>query len=688
MGTEASAAAQATPDAEPGSEAPRARIEHRVAGWVLAILPGALVLYFGFNGGGFFPGTVGFACIIVIQLLIGRVLLADEPFEGFTRPFAIVAGLLAAYAGWILLSGLWADARDRTLVEFDRALLYLMLFLLFGFVARTRSRIPWMVRGLTVAIFVVCAVGLFSRLRPDLLKTKADLAVDRLSYPLTYWNALGILAAVGILLALGLAATPRERRPVRALAAGTLPILAMTLYFTFSRGAIVALVLGLIVFLLTARTSALPGALLAGVPLTAVALVSAYNAGELASERLKSAAAISEGKHLVTVVLLCTAGVVLLRAILAVLLDRRLAGIEVTPARRRAGRTGLAAAAALVLAIALALGGPGYVSRQWHAFFHAKPVNSRVDLRNRLTDPSNNGRTEHWSAALDAFDAHPLRGSGAGTYEFTWHRRRHVQVTVQDAHSLYVEVMSELGIVGLLLLVGVVVGIWAALFRRVSSRRNRALYASLLGASVAWAVHAGVDWDWEMPGATAWFFAVGGTALASRPRGDRPRGPAAQRSRVPVAAALAVSAITPVLLLLSQSRLQDAYGAFRRDDCHVASRRAIDSIQVLAVRPQPYRILGFCDITEGRPSEAVAAMRKAVEQEPGNWESRYSLALALAAAGRDPQPELREAARLNPLEGLIKSAARAFRDGSPTDRQRRAAAQVDAALDSGRLTFN
>src|SRR5436309_595543 len=123
-----------------------ARIENRIAALILALVPGGLVVYLGFNGGGFFPGTVGFACVIVIQLLIVRILLADHPFEGVSRGVAFAGVALAGFVAWILLSGLWSHAHDRTLIEFDRGLLYLSVFLLFGFVARSTSRIPWMVR--------------------------------------------------------------------------------------------------------------------------------------------------------------------------------------------------------------------------------------------------------------------------------------------------------------------------------------------------------------------------------------------------------------------------------------------------------------------------------------------------------------------------------------------------------------
>jgi hypothetical protein len=331
MGTETpGAVTPPTADSRPRS----GRIENRVAALVLALVPGALVLYFGFNGGGFFPGTVGLACVIVIQLAIVRVLLADHPFEGFARRAVVVGVPLAAFVAWILLSGLWSDAHDRVLIEFDRGLLYLMLFLLFALVARTAGRIPWIVRGLAFAIVVVGAVGLYSRLRPDVLHTTADLAINRLAYPLTYWNALGILTAVGVLLLLGLSASRTEPRPVRALACAAVPVLAVTAYFTFSRGALLALAIALVVFVVAGRSAGLLGTLLAAAPTTLYAVVEAYGQNALSSDTPKTATAISEGKHLVGVIVVAAVAAFALRLVAALVLDPRLEAIEVTAPRR------------------------------------------------------------------------------------------------------------------------------------------------------------------------------------------------------------------------------------------------------------------------------------------------------------------------------------------------------------------
>jgi O-Antigen ligase len=688
MGTETPAAVTPPPA---GDEAPPPdRIENRVAALILALLPGALVVYFGFNGGGFFPGTVGLACVIVIQLVIVRVLLADHPFEGFRGGVAVVGGPLAGFVVWILLSGLWSDSHDRVLIEFDRALLYLMLLLLFALTVRTTTRIPWIVRGLAVATVVVGAVGLFSRLRPDLLHTTANLAINRLAYPVTYWNALGLLAAIGILLLLGLAASRTEWRVTRALAAAAVPVLALTVYFTFSRGALLGLAAALVVFLIAGRSAGLIGTLLATAPTTLYAVLEAYQQDELSSNTPKTALAVSQGDHLLRVVIACAIAAFAIRLVAALVLDRRVEAIEVTPGRRRQGWIAAGVAAAIAVVIAVAAGLPGWVSDQYDAFVHAAPKSENGDFRVRFTDPSNNGRLEHWRASIDEFKANPLHGGGAGTYEYAWNKHRKQQIRVVDGHGLYTEVLGEYGIVGLVLLVATLVGIVVALASRLSSR-NRTLYAALLAAAVAWAVHAGFDWDWEMPAVTAWLFAAGGAVVAGRSGKAAGRAVTAQRSRVPVAVGLLVSAITPVLLLFSQTDLSGAAATFDngRGNCVKASRRAIDAIDDLSLRPQPYRILGYCDILREHPTEAVDAMRRAVDRGPADWESHYGLALALASDGRSPEPELRRMLALNPQEEVARNAARSLRsvEGRPSALGEAAVAQLRIGLLSGALTF-
>jgi glucose dehydrogenase len=232
---------------------------------------------------------------------------------------------------------------------------------------------------------------------------------------------------------------------------------------------------------------------------------------------------------------------------------------------------------------------------------------------------------------------------------------------------------------------GSIVAILLTLLRRARGP-NRMTYAVLFAATLAWAFHAGIDWDWEMPAVTAWVFAVGGAALAGRI--TKRRGAAmGDRGRVPIAAALLVVAVTPTLLMLSQNKLQASANAFDKGDCKVATREAIASINVLAIRPEPYQILGYCDLDEGRPQDAIAAMKKAVDQQPRSWEFHFGLAIAQAYAGINPGAELANAHMLNPLDQFVTGAQTEFAQVGPNG-WATAARDVDGKLRvSGELTL-
>jgi O-Antigen ligase len=413
-----------------------------------------------------------------------------------------------------LASALWSHAEDRALVEFDRALLYLLLLLLFGLLHRRRWRMPWMMRGLAAGSLVACTVSLVTRVLPRVWPISPGVANNRLSYPITYWNALGILASIGILLMLGIASNPGESRIGRALAAAGIPVAATTLFLTFSRGAIVALLIGLVAFLVISRSSTLVGAALAAVPPTAIALVVTYHANLLATLNPTTPAAVLQGHKVAIVVGLAALAAAIIRLLVGPL-DRWLADsrprLTVRPGVRRGG---IAAILAVLVVAAIAAGGPAWISRQYRTFIKGAPV-STADLRQRLTNPSNDNRTDNWRAALKGFTSAPVGGTGAGTYQFSWYRYRRLQgLNVVDAHNLYLQTLSELGVVGLLLLVGTLAAILVALARRIRGP-NRVVYAALFSAVVAWAVHSGLDWDWQMPVVTAWVFAVGGAALGS-----------------------------------------------------------------------------------------------------------------------------------------------------------------------------
>ncbi|MBA3852449.1 MAG: O-antigen ligase family protein [Chloroflexi bacterium] len=608
----------------------------------------------------------------MIALIVGFVLyltLSDRPVAGLGPLFVVGTAALALLALWSLVSSAWSGSPARALLEYDRALLYLLAFVLLGSAGRTDGRLRLAARGLAIAAFALCACALITRLLPEVWSLPPELAEERLSFPLTYWNALGLLAAIGMVICFSLSADTHESSIGRMLAAAALPVMATTLLLTFARGPLAAGAVGLVVAALAVRSRALLAALLAGVPAVAISVRAAYGADLVAAGALREAAAIAQGREVALVVLACTLGALALRA-LGLMLDRRLTGVVRVPSRRVlvAGST----VAVLALAAgALALGAPQMIERQFERFATQDQVET-TDLRERLTTPANNGRLEHWRTALAGFDRAPVRGTGAGTYALLWDQERQSEFQVEDAHSLYLEMLAELGVIGLMLVVVVVGIVLVGLLLRARGP-SRAVAAGLLGAALTWALHAGIDWDWEMPAVTAWFFGAGGLALAS---GSRPGAPDGRRlpklQRVGLALGCLLLAVVPARIAFSEARLDDGRQAFARGDCAGAVDSALGSIDALAVRADSYVILGYCDVRLGLPDLAVRAMDGAVARDPGNWETHYGRALVLGAAGRDPRPAARRALALNPLAPLAREAVDGFATDDPQTWRRRA----------------
>jgi O-antigen ligase len=165
-----------------------------------------------------------------------------------------------------------------------------------------------------------------------------------------------------------------------------------------------------------------------------------------------------------------------------------------------------------------------------------------------LTPQSRFGdRPDFWRAAINDTRAHPISGSGAGSFDDYWLAHRNTAANVHDAHSLYLESLAELGPVGLLLVLGVLVPPLAA----AAIARTEPAVAVAAGGYTAFLVHTGLDWDWEMPATTLAGLACGAALLAAvRPSSP----PLSRRTRVAgVVAALAFCVLALIIVLLGSS---------------------------------------------------------------------------------------------------------------------------------------
>jgi O-Antigen ligase/Tetratricopeptide repeat len=563
-----------------------------------------LVATLGFDGGGYTATSWGWSAVgllVVLMALISR---------GVGRPGRAALLFVSAFAAlgvWTATSLLWSSHVSATVLEVQRVLVYVGAAVAFTIAGRG----PALLAGVLGAATLLCGYGLGNWLLGDpVAPLSADpQAAERLSEPIGYANGVAILAAMGVLLSIGFASRA-SRAAAAAAAASTGPLFAATLYFTFGRGAWLALAVGLIVaFCVGPRRLQLAAtALVLAVP-AAFAVVSADLLG-------------ATGPLAALVLVLC-----FLAAIMPFALRSGEARYRPSPRARTAFAVTLVALPVVAAtAVLLRLGGPTAA----YDSFKAAPAPTHGDVRGRVFSLSGSNRADYWSVAWGVYEDHPVLGSGAGTYSRAWLRERPVPQPVQDAHGLYLETLAELGPIGLaLLLIAVAVPFTAS--------RSRWTPVAL-GPYTAFLVHAAQDWDWELPAVT-----VAALACAAAPfsASDGKRVP---RALTVVPAALCLLAVPAFLGNRAAAEAESAYdrGAWQNAEDAARSARSLQPWS-----PEPWRLLGEAELAQGRVTPARRSFRAGLAEDPDEWE--LWLDLGLASEGPARRRAFEQAARLNPL---------------------------------------
>jgi tetratricopeptide (TPR) repeat protein len=613
-------------------EARSTRISNRLA---VGLGSAVLLVALASSQGGFFPSAWGWSSLALLWATV--VVLVLQP-ELQLRPLeAIFVGASLALLAWTLASNIWTAFPTETMAESERMVVYVGAALAAVVAARRRS-IPALVGGTWAAITLVCGYGLLTRLFPERLGVTDTLAGDRLAAPIGYWNGLAMFASMGLLLALGLAANGRPA--IRVLAGASAIVLALTLYLTFSRGATLALALGLVaVVAVDQRRLRVVTTLFVVAVWPAIAIVLA--AHEAGFTRTGVALQVSaRAGHRMAVVLVVLIPVAALATWVYVSAEARVS----IPARvRHAYATVLLSAAVAVLVVLFVRFGspPVLAQRAYDGFVRKPPVTT--NLNEHLFSLSNSDRLAEWRIAWRAYEAHPWLGGGAGTYYFAWMLDRPRATIVHDAHNLYLETLAELGPVGLALLVAMFAAPLAALPRA----RHDGFATAAFGAYIAYLSHVMLDWDWELPAITVAALFCGGTLLlASRSADARPRQVSRRNQAVLGVLVVALAGCSLIALVGNRSVGASQSSLFSGDwpAAEAHARRAIDWTPWSAA---PWQLLGEAQLGRGELAGARHSFRRALAIEPRNWE--LWLDLSYATGGSAHAAAIRRALALNPL---------------------------------------
>ncbi len=588
---------------------------------------------------------LGGAALVAWGILTGRA--AGRLHGGLSLlAFAALAVLTA-------LSIIWSVAPGDSWLEANRTLAYVATFA--GGLALVRiapARWAAVLNGISVACLLVCGWALLTKVFPGALAAGETYA--RLREPFGYWNAVGLMAALGVPPLLWLAARRSGHPAANALAWPALGLLFTCIMLSYSRGSLLALLLGLGLWF-----AAVPLRLRGVLPLLAAAVVSApviawaFSRDALTTDNVPLAARADAGHELGTLLVLTSC--LLLVAGLAVNFATTRAAAS-PRARRLAGRglVGMLALVpvALLLALATAPGGvDGQVSDAWTKLTDPKaatPTNTPDRLR-----ATSSVRARYWRESWTIYENSPDVGAGAGAYATARTRYRDGTQTVRHAHGYGVQTLADLGRAGVAIsLVASVLWILAAMTATGLRRRDRgrAFDPERIGlltmavVVVVFGAHSLIDWTWFVPGnacvallCAAWVAGRGPLAA----RADTPPRVAFSWRRPPRAAAAAALAVLVLAAVTSWAALQPVRSSHAADaaldlaqlgkyDAAAAKARRATELNPLAV--EPLFQLAFIDDARGDKQGAKRALEDATRLQPANVETwrrlgRYRLSV-------------------------------------------------------------
>ena len=601
----------------------------------------------------FAVASIAFWAIAVVGVLVGVLPRAPLP-----RTAVLAGTLLAGFVALTALSLLWASDQGNAFNQVALASCYLGLFVLVALAARDGEGHLWL-QGLAVGLVAVAAIALAPRFLPDVFGSPDDslAAGGRIGYPIHYWNGLAAMMATAVALLGWLAANGRVRAErIAAFAALTLPLLV--LYMAKSRGGGVATLVALAVLVAAgpARTRLLANLALVGAIFLPLLVFARSQTAFL--ELPGSDVAADQGPEVLVFALatLVVAWVVRSR------LDRRLGHVEMPELSRRQ-TIGLGIAAAFVALLALAAFDPV----QRFDDFRQPPTAEQLasDQQASVATRSGGGRWQYWDAALDAFADEPLHGIGAGEFGTYWAQHGSFGFSVQNAHSLFLESLAELGLLGFLLISGFLATAAVAGTIRVGYVRDGAASAAL-AVLAAGLVSAAFDFVWELPAVFAPVVIVAAllttNALTPRLLNAPPPPPAPpRRSGAGLALAAATllagwgSIIASGWIVLTERELDRSDAAANRGEYRVAIEEAQDAVDLMPWAAAPRVELGLAYQVAGDLTSARRALREGVERAEEDWRYWRSLALVDLAAGNldDACREIERTRELNPRQELV-----------------------------------
>lgn len=469
----------------------------------------SLELFAIFANSGYFPGPMTF-CIIILWLLL--LITTYDNFQSvFTKlPRLTLLPILLLFLLWMWtgLSIVWSISPDLTWIEFNRTGGYFAAFLLGITVAGSRFNRLSASLLFSAVVLAASLYGLGVKALPSVIDNLDESF--RVSVPTGYANAQGLAVALSVPFALYFASVKKSHWAIRLAAVISLFILLLTLYYTFSRGAMFALFVGIVVlfivvpmrlrFFFTAVTALAPTVLIAWWSYGQKPIMLS---GQEPSTRIEAAYYL----RWYIFASIATMGITFM---LALYIGGRIS-FPRTVTRVMGTLVITVVLSVTVIGAAMFVTSKpsfgGWASQTYQNFKAEEPERSE-SLRLLNLDAS--GRWQLWEEAVANWRENTLTGTGAQSFPLVHLMHRDATTPfVKQPHGLPFRLLSELGLIGLLLGVFFVVAVLvtAALnMHKIIDRWQTGLAGTMFAVNVTYLTHTLYDWDWNLFALTMPFF--------------------------------------------------------------------------------------------------------------------------------------------------------------------------------------
>jgi UDP-GlcNAc:undecaprenyl-phosphate GlcNAc-1-phosphate transferase len=660
-GTEAArsaphAGAARTVAADPRRAGPRARPE-----LVLLAVIGLAVGVSPFFGA-FYAQTLWAPIGLGVLALVTAVAIAMG--APLARAAVVAVGALAALGALALLSSSWADSATNAVVAGNRYLVYAAFLALVLMLVRDARGAMTLLGAFAVGALAVACADLARMFSGDIGRLFVG---GRLNEPLGYINGQGsfFLLAAWPCIAL---AEQRRYRWLAGLALAAATLLLGLAFMAQSRGVVLAATVSLVAAVALApgrrRRVAAAALIAAGLGAAAPDLIHVFNSARLLTG-VPDQAALDAARTLA----LASAAVGLAWwGALELERNLRTRGEQVIHRLRVAATAGVAIVA--VAALGVSLVNAGRIARglqhQYSAFVHLEPTRGEKSSTGRLASGGGN-RYDYWRVAANTWAGDPAAGVGAGNFAQPYYRERRTTEAIMQPHSIELQTLAELGLIGGALL-GALLGALVVALRHQRDRARasdveRGLLVASGGILAAWTAHSSVDWMHLIPGVSAAaliVFAVllrGSPGPAAAPGSGRPQRTALLVGVCAIAVALAaVSLSRQTLSDWFRSKAQTELARSPADAVKWADR----SLRLDPDAPATYYVKAAAAARVGDARAAEAILRTAIAREPGNFLSYALLGDVYTRQGKiaDAKRAYQAALARNPREPALIDLAR------------------------------